>query len=340
MSVSELESWQEEMGSAYLYRILAEKESAQPERKTLFSRLAVEAEKQAGLWQRRLPEGQRRRTFSPDARTRLVGLMLRLFGPAPLVRVLTASKLRGMSIYQQRTVFEHAVPQDVHQVGSRHKNAASASWLRAAVFGANDGLVSNTSLILGVSGASAEPRIVVLSGVAGLLAGAFSMACGEYVSVRSSRELLERQLEIEAEELKNYPEEEAAELALIYEARGIPRADAERNAKALIADPDKALDTLAREELGLNPDDLGNPWEASSSSFVSFAAGAALPLIPFWLGGGLQGTIGLTATALFCVGAATSLFTGRSAVYGGCRMLFIGGLAGASTWLVGRWLGA
>jgi VIT1/CCC1 family predicted Fe2+/Mn2+ transporter len=203
-------------------------------------------------------------------------------------------------------------------------------------------LVSNASLILGVAGAAAEPGMIVLSGVAGLLAGAFSMAAGEYVSVRSQREMYEYQIGLEREELSKYPEEEAKELALIYEVRGLPAEEAKRLADSMIADPARGLDTLAREELGLNPHELGSPWGAATFSFLSFAAGALIPLLPFLFGKGtsaLYGAIGLTAAALFGVGAALSLFTGRGAMRGGLRMLLIGAAAGALTFLIGRWVG-
>jgi VIT1/CCC1 family predicted Fe2+/Mn2+ transporter len=214
--------------------------------------------------------------------------------------------------------------------------------LRAAVFGVNDGLVSNASLILGVAGAAADIGVIVLSGIAGLLAGAFSMAAGEYVSVRSQREMYEYQIGLEADELEQYPEEEAGELALIYEARGIPHETAKKMADDIIADPDRALDALAREELGLNPDELGSPWGAAISSFLAFAVGGMIPLLPFLVlahHGALPISIGLTAIALFSVGATLSLFIGRGAIRGGLRMLLIGGGAGALTFLIGSMLG-
>ena len=152
------------------------------------------------------------------------------------------------------------------------------------MFGVNDGLVSNTCLVMGVAGAAAAPDVILLTGVAGLLARAFSMAAGEYISMLSQREMFEHQIAQEADELKRYPNEEAEELALIYEARGIPLKDARALAKKLIANPQQALDTLAREELGLNPDDLGSPMGAALSSFVAFAIGATLPLIPYLTG--------------------------------------------------------
>jgi len=227
-------------------------------------------------------------------------------------------------------------------VGERHRGAAAGGSLRAAVFGANDGLVSNASLILGVAGAGSDDAIILLSGVAGLLAGAFSMAAGEWVSMRAQREMYEHQIALERAELAEYPEEEAGELALIFTARGMEEAEAKRHADALIADPARALETLTREELGLNPGDLGSPWGAAVSSFLSFALGAAVPLVPFALARGadaLAASIAVSAAALFAVGAAISLFTGRGALSGGARMLAIGACAGALTYGIGKLLG-
>jgi VIT1/CCC1 family predicted Fe2+/Mn2+ transporter len=184
--------------------------------------------------------------------------------------------------------------------------------------------------------------VIVLSGVAGLLAGAFSMAAGEYVSMRSQREMFEYQIGMERAELDQYPEEEAAELALIFAHKGMSKEEARGLADRLIADPDRALDTLAREELGLNPDELGSPWGAAGASFLAFAAGAIIPLLPFFFGGGnrtLLVAVGLTAVALFIVGATLSLFTGRNAWLGGARMLAIGTAAGAATYIIGKALG-
>jgi vacuolar iron transporter family protein len=233
------------------------------------------------------------------------------------------------------------MPRNVAEVGGRHQNVAGG-FLRAAVFGVNDGLVSNACLILGVSGAAPDAKAVVLAGTAGLLAGAFSMAAGEYISVRSQRELFEYQIGQERDELELYPDEEAEELALIYAARGVPKDKAREIAHVLVKDPKTALDALAREELGLNPDDLGSPLGAASSSFVAFSLGAMLPLVPFLVGLGdaaLAVSLGVSAIALFAVGATLSLFSGRSAWMGGARMLALGSVAGAATWGIGRLLG-
>jgi VIT1/CCC1 family predicted Fe2+/Mn2+ transporter len=233
------------------------------------------------------------------------------------------------------------MPTRIEQVGARHRGVGSGGNLRAAVFGANDGLVSNTSLIMGVAGATAEPGFVLTAGVAGLLAGALSMAAGEYVSMRSQRELFEYQIGLEREELEKYPDEEAEELALIYQARGMPLDEARAVAHKLLQDPVHALDTLARKELGLNPDDLGSPWGAAIFSFLSFTAGAIIPLAPFMLplGQPVLVAAALAGAALFSVGASLSLFTGRGALKGGARMLLIGAGSGAVTYAIGSLLG-
>jgi len=330
--------WHEEKRSAYLYRVMAEAEAGTP-RAELFRGLAAEAENQAGIWARQ--GGAAEPEYAPDLRARMVAALVRRYGPRPLRSVLVAMKVRGLSVYSHAAP-GHPVPTTLEDVGKRHRGISGGGNLRAAVFGVNDGLVSNASLILGVAGASANNSIILLSGVAGLLAGAFSMAAGEYVSVRSQREMFEHQIGLERDELAQYPEEEAEELALIYAARGLPREDAQKLARAIIADSAQALDTLAREELGLNPEELGSPWGVAVFSFLSFAAGALAPLLPFFaLGGGaaLPVSIAVTALTLFGVGAAISLFTGRSALRDGLRMLFIGAAAGALTYAMGKLLG-
>ncbi len=335
-----LDAWKEEMRSAHLYRVVSDAESGTP-RQLLFLELARAAEEQAGIWaeQMRKRGAEPPTSYAPDLRTRVVAWLIRRLGVAPLRGVLAAMKVRGMSLYHAPA--PHTMPTSVDFKERRHRTADGGN-LRAAVFGMNDGLVSNASLILGVAGAGAEPQMVLLSGAAGLLAGAFSMAAGEYVSVRAQREFFEYQIGLEREELDQYPREEAAELALIYTAKGVPREEAERMAAQLIRDPDKALDTLAREELGLNPEELGSPLGAAVSSLLAFAIGAAIPLAPYLLLGGataLTGTILVTAISLFGVGSVISLFTGRQAWRGGLRMLAIGGGAGLATWSIGTALG-
>ena len=341
MSEDPRESWFQERQSAWLYRRVAEAET-DPAKQRLFQSMALAAEEQATTWARKTGLGDQA-DFRPSLRARVVARMIRRLGIRPLRPVLVAMKMRGLSIYDQPGLGGHAMPTVVEQVGARHRGMGGGGNLRAAVFGINDGLVSNASLIMGVAGAGVDAGYVVTAGVAGLLAGALSMAAGEYVSMRSQREMFEYQIGLEREELAEYPEEEAEELALIYEARGMDLARARELAGELVRHPEHALDTLAREELGLNPDDLGSPWGAAGSSFAAFALGAAVPLLPFLIpqlaGSTLAVAILLTAVSLFGVGTAISLFTGRSALLGGLRMVAIGGGAGLTTWMIGRLVG-
>lgn len=332
------DGWHEEMRSAYLYRIIADCERGTP-REQMFRSLAEEAEGQAAIWARQSGGGER--VFRPDLRTRIVARLARTRGPRAMRGILTAMKVRGLSVYSHAAP-GHPAPTSIEDMASRHRGMGTSGNLRAAVFGINDGLISNASLMLGVAGASSNASVIVLSGIAGLLAGAFSMAAGEFVSVRSQREMFEYQIGLERLELQQYPEEEAEELALVYAAKGMPKDQALTLARSIIADPEKALDTLAREELGLNPDDLGSPWGAAFSSFGSFAVGALVPLLPFLVASGkpaLLASLVLTGGALFAVGAVISLFTGRNAVRDGLRMLCIGAAAGGVTYAVGSLLG-
>ena len=337
--VNEISSWSEEKRAAYLYRVVAGSEAGTP-REKLFLGLAGEAEGQAAIWEKKaLAAGATLPQFSPDVRSRVVAGLVRRHGPRRLRTVLAAMKVRGMSVYASSS--GQVVPHQLDDIG-HHSGLSGGGNLRAVVFGVNDGLISNASLIMGVAGANADSATILLTGAAGLVAGAFSMAAGEYVSVRSQREMYEYQIGLERDELAEYPEEEAHELALIYEARGVAGDEALRMATQIIADPERALDTLAREELGLNPEDLGSPWGAAVSSFVSFGLGGLIPLLPFFFGLGkssLLVVIALTAVALFAVGATLSLFTGRSAWMSGARMLAIGATAGGVTYLIGRQLG-
>ena len=245
----------------------------------------------------------------------------------------TVRRLRG----RQWRVVPHPGPIVGEQRGGGRSGA-----LRAAIFGVNDGLVSNLSLIFGVAGAGADNQVVILAGVAGLLAGAFSMASGEYVSVRVQREVFERLIHLEAHEIGSDPEAERLELAELYVRKGLPRDLAERLATELMKDPEVALDTHAREELGLDPKEgLGSPFAAAGSSFVMFAAGAFVPLLPFLMASGTAALVAsaiLSAIALFGVGAAMSVLTGRGAIVSGLRMLSIGAAAASVTYLVGTLL--
>lgn len=240
---------------------------------------------------------------------------------------------------RNQPLLPHAGPID----GEQTTGAGKTGTLRAAIFGVNDGLVSNAALIMGFAGADQPRTVILLAGISGLLAGAFSMSAGEYVSMRVQREVLERMLHLEAHELGSDPEGERAELAEIYERKGVPPELAGDLATELSKDPATALDTHAREELGIDPaEGLGSPWGAASSSFVTFSVGALVPLVPFLFAGGTAGVIAsasVTGLALLGVGALTARVTGRSPVMSGLRMLAIGGAAAAVTYLIGLALG-
>lgn len=333
-----LDNWYHEKESAWLYLQVAAAEP-DPRKSKLFLQLSTAAEEQAGKWL--IVSGVAAdRVFVPTLRARIVARLIRRFGPRSLRAVLAAMKLRGLSVYSAPT--GHAMPTSLSEVGARHRSSLGGN-LRASVFGVNDGLLSNASLVLGVAGAGAASSYVLMTGAAGLLAGALSMAAGEYVSVRTQREMYEYQIALERDEVAEYPEEEAEELALIYEARGVDIEQARALSRDLLSRPEQALDVLSREELGLNPDDLGSPWGAATASFLSFAGGAALPLIPFIVrapaGHLLLATVVLTVICLFLVGMVLSLFTGRDAFRGALRMVLIGGGAGLISYLVGKALG-
>ncbi len=340
----ELENWKEEKRSAYLYRIISDQESGTP-RQLLFLELAKEADSQAELWVNELKKSGHAvpAKYTPDLRVKIVAWLVQKMGPRKIKPILAAIKIRGLSVYSSRHPAGHPMPTSIDEVGASHRGGGASGGLRAAVFGVNDGLVSIACLVMGVAGASSESGVILLTGVAGLLAGAFSMAAGEYVSMRSQREMFEYQIGLERDELAQYPEEEASELALIYSARGLPDEEAKALAQRMIVDPEMGLDTLAREELGLNPDELGSPWVAAVSSFFAFVAGGVIPMLPYLLDvhrHPLLISMVLTALSLFGVGAALSLFTGRGALLGGLRMLLIGGTAGAVTYWIGDMLGA
>lgn len=225
---------------------------------------------------------------------------------------------------------------------SWHRAAGQSGALRAAVFGINDGLVSNLALVMGFAGASMDNQLIVLAGVAGLLAGAFSMAAGEYVSMQSQKELFQRQIDLEREELRFMPEKETQELAAVYRSKGLTEEESQLVASRLMQDPEHALDTKIREELGLDPDELGSPWGAAAYSFASFAIGAVIPLAPFLLTDGLAAvalSVALALTALFIVGALVSLLTGRGLLFSGFRQVGIGGAAALVTYIVGSLIG-
>jgi VIT1/CCC1 family predicted Fe2+/Mn2+ transporter len=233
-------------------------------------------------------------------------------------------------------------PSSSEPVHEHHHRKVQGGAARAAVFGISDGLVSNVSLILGVAGANPAPGVVRLAGLAGLVGGAFSMAAGEYVSMRAQTELRERELELERIELRRSPENERRELAAIYQSRGVAPDVADELAAQMMRDPELALETHAREELGIDPEELGSPVQASISSFLAFAFGAVLPLIPWFVTRGTAGTVGsviIGAVAAVAIGVALAAFTGRSAVRSALRQLLIAAAAAGVTFALGNAVG-
>jgi vacuolar iron transporter family protein len=233
-------------------------------------------------------------------------------------------------------------PGDIARSERWHR-AGRSGTLRAVIFGVSDGLVSNLALVMGVAGASGgDGSFILLAGIAGLLAGAFSMAAGEYISMQSQRELFERQIALERAELEAMPEEEERELALVSRSKGFTEEEAATIAARMFADPQHALDTMIREELGLDPDQLGSAWGAAGGSFIAFGIGALIPVVPYMVGGGTVAftvSIALSMAALFAVGAGVSLLTGRSLLFSGARQVGIGAAAAVVTYLVGLAIG-
>lgn len=344
-----------------LYNALARAEK-DPARSEIFRKLADAENRHALRWAKLLKSNDvELPPFKPGWRVLLLGWLSRRFGTQHVLPVVTGLESRDQDAYRGQSeaggipAEERGHMRTLRALQRRSREGAESildleGWhrahyggsLRAAVFGANDGLVSNFSLIMGIVGANAEPHFVLLAGIAGLLAGASSMAAGEYVSVKSQRELYEQQIAVERQELEMAPEEEKEELSLIYQAKGIPAGQAEELAAQILANPRTAIDTLAREELGLDPSSLGSPWMAASSSFVAFAAGAIIPVLPYLL---LTGRSAFLVSALICgaslflVGALISVFTGRNLLLSGLRMLGIGALAAAVTYSIGRLVG-
>src|SRR5438105_7054684 len=319
-SLQDLHRYQEnflrEQDGIALYRALAKAER-DPARAEIFEKLAKAEERHAARWAKLLKtNGGAIPAYTPGWRILMLGWLSRRFGTQHILPVVTGLESRDQDMYRGQ-VEAHGIPaeerghmrtlramqhhgqdrpESILDLEGWHHTTFGGS-LRAAVFGANDGLLSNFSLVMGIAGATAQPRFVLLAGVAGLIAGASSMAAGEYVSVQSQRELYEQQIAIEREELEMSPDEEREELALIYQAKGIPSGEAEELAKRIISNPETAIDTLAREELGLDPAALGSPWVAAASSFVAFAGGAAIPVIPYFV---TTGSSAFIASAVVC----------------------------------------
>lgn len=356
---------QGEVDGEALYRALAESEP-DPRLSDVYRRLSAVEGAHKQFWQSQLDKlSAGRPTPSPSFRARALGWLSRRFGAGFVLPTVAAAEARDSAAYDsQPEAVAAGLPGDershrrvvqaveatsgglpgsaIAGLEGRHRAVAGNS-LRAAVLGANDGLVSNLSLVMGMAGALGGGRAVLLAGLAGLVAGACSMAMGEWLSVNSARELADRQIATEAAELEAAPEEEREELVLIYQAKGLPEDMARKLADDLLSNKDTALDTLAREELGIDPAERGgSPWEAAAASFLLFALGAIFPVAPFFFLQGASAVIAalaLSGLAMAGIGAATSLFTGRGVVFSAARQLAIGYLAAGVTYGVGRLVG-
>ena len=359
-------NWQDERNGAALYRAIAEVEQ-NPQLKSVYQRLAEAEERHSHFWEAKLrAAGQPLPLFRLNWRMRMLIFLARRFGPAfVLPNIEPLEQIDSHKYDLQPEALTGGLPQQeqsharllraitggsrtglegsrIAQLEGRHR-AIGGNALRAAVLGANDGLLSNFSLVMGVAGADLSGMAVLITGVAGLLAGACSMAIGEWLSVQRARELYQSQIEVEKQEVDEVPDEEAEELALIYQAKGLPEDEAKTLAKRLIVDKPSALDTMAREELGIDPEELGgSAATAAGASFCLFALGAIIPVAPFFFLSGLVGVIVsvcCATAALFGIGAGITLLTGRDVFYSGTRQVILGLLAAGITFGLGRVIG-
>lgn len=355
----------DERDGAALYDGLAQSEK-DPARASTFKEMAEDERRHAEVWRRKLEkEGAKLPPDLPSSRVRALVWLARRFGSSAVVPMALEAESTNAASYEEQGgeatamadeerahrktlsgMGDAATPSARSLISSRerwHRGGGRAGSVRAAIFGMNDGLLSNLSLMLGVSGAGVEPHAVVVTGMAGLLAGAFSMAAGEFTSVASQRDLLARQVALERREIEETPEEEAAELTLLFKQKGLSTEQASRTAAEILKHPESALDTLVREELGLDPEDLGSPWGAAISSFVMFAVGAFIPLLPFLFLKGEVATASaaaLGAVVLAAVGGFVGFLSGTSITRSAARMVGLAALAAGVTYFVGRLIGA
>lgn len=347
-----------ELESVTLYNSLADIEK-DPERANLFRDLAQAEMCHVRVWARKLEvQDPLDEMYGRTARVRVLSWIARVFGTQAVMPIILRSEVADigeMRVEPDATAIvkeeqEHfkalgrlAGRTDYAQVISLERRHYSATAnVRAGVLGFNDGLIGNLSLVMGVAGATSESSIIMLAGVAGLLAGAFSMAAGEYVSVRAQRDVYEREIEVERAELEEIPTEERRELAMIYQSKGFTREESRAIADRIISDPKVALETLAQEELGLSQFQLGSPWAAAISSFLAFALGAIIPVSPFFAAEGTISfalSIAISGAVVLAVGILIAILTGKNALWGGLRMLLVGTVAAAITYGIGSAVG-
>ncbi len=347
-----------EIEAVQLYSDLANVER-DDDRARLFRRLAQAEMRHVRIWSRKLGmEDQSPDNYRRTLRVLVLRSIAAIFGTKAVMPIILKAEAADASTYREDPEASNIVQEEVEHfnvlgrlsglpdhaqiISLERRHYSGTVNVRAGVLGFNDGLISNVSLVMGVTGATSDSSFIVIAGISGLLAGAFSMAAGEYVSVRAQRDVYEREIEVERAELEEVPREEAQELALIYQRKGFTRQEARAVAERIISNPEVALETLAREELGLDPDQLGNPWTAAISSFLAFGFGALIPLLPNLFTTDLLAlilTVALSGAAVFGIGALLGTLTGKNLFWGGGRMLFVGAAAAGVTYGIGSLVG-
>ncbi|HEY1115351.1 MAG TPA: VIT1/CCC1 transporter family protein [Chitinophagaceae bacterium] len=360
------EQLQEEVDTAFLYKQLAARQKDPNTAHVFYELGAIEETHVAAMLEKIKVKKPGFTAPGPSTRARWQLKLAKVFGYDFIVaglanteRTLAGSTIRTKTLQgESLSGFEHNHLRIIEALRENKQTEVSGSWLsriegrhktvggnalRAAVLGANDGLVSNMSLVMGVAGAAAANTTILITGLAGLMAGAISMSLGEWLSVQSSRELYQRQIALEAEELEASPEQEQKELSLLYQAKGISAAEADNLAEKIMEDKDMALQTLVQEELGIDPEELGgSAWEAAIASFLLFAIGAIIPVLAFIFWSGQTAillSLAFSVVGLFVIGAAITLFTGRSIWYSGFRQILFGLAAAAVTYGIGTLIG-
>jgi VIT1/CCC1 family predicted Fe2+/Mn2+ transporter/rubrerythrin len=357
-----LANWQDEKEAVMLYSQMA-KQELNPKKRKVYQKLAKIEEKHAGIWEKELQKMGIKPKFKPSFRAKVLSFVGKTLGHKTLLDRLEKAEgsavkgytgqIEALKDYSITKKLTRIIPDEkshsriLTSLAGRKASVTGERWhqggesIRDIVFGMNDGLLSTFSLVAGVAGAAVSNRIVLLAGLAGAIAGAISMAAGSFVSVRAETEVLKKHIDMEKVELATMPKTEEKELALMYELKGIDKKTSKLIAKKIMSNPDIALKTMAREELGLDPDSLGSPYKAAACSCLSFVVGAAVPIFPFMLmlDYAFRTSIILSLIGFFLIGAGRTIATGRSPLRSGLEMFFIGTGAAVITYIIGALVG-
>lgn len=358
-----LANWQDEKEAVMLYSQMASQERS-PKKKKIYEKLAEIEESHAKIWADELKKSGIEPVFRPGAKTRILSLAARIFGHKSIMDVLEKSEDEAVKGYTRqinelkdasltKKLIKIIPDEKSHSkmlagMAGKEVSAGGEKWhkggesIRDIIFGMNDGLLSTFSLVAGVAGAAVSNSIVLLAGLAGAVAGAISMAAGAFVSVKAEKEVLQKHLRMESIELKTMPKAEEEELALMYELKGINPKTAKKVARKIMSDKDVALATMAKEELGIDPEELGSPYRAALASGISFTIGAAVPVLPFVILGksAFAVAIILSLSGFFIIGAGRTIITGRNPVKSGIEMFLIGTGAAIVTYIIGSLIGS